>query len=573
MELKEKQQLKQRIKEELKSYSLVSPNVFSESIIDIFFKVLLHPLNDFSLRLDGIQTRVPMAFKKTILLEDLPKNEVLSAFSDFAKVEPFLRKVLFLVNPVQYQLIDNQKRGLAAFIDALDLNPSRIRYDVDTFDAIRNQPGYASHFLRVYNLRNIESHQCESWTRKELYENIESVLIVYIYATYKHVKTLKTIVNQEPDISSYLRRVVGDFEMWQKRFVHISGREKFEEIDLYAIESDEFNKVSPEKLREGKIDSLRTNIDENRMVVLGDPGMGKSTTLQYMAYKDAQSLLSTSNHPSVKIPIYVEMKLFSNADTVIDVAARKLQIEREKFIEYLVDGKVTLFLDGLNEIIQDLRKTIRIDIINLIASYTKSFIIITTRPLAYSNEFPDTPVFVLQRMENNQVEEFLEKNCSYEPAKIIILKEMNSNPRLGKIIRVPLLLKMLINVVIQNKGIIPTNKTLIIKKFISGLYEREKRKLTSDIDLRIIHRLLCHLGYKTRELKGSNAGCQIEEFDAIIEKRIEESRFKISVYQFLDFAIDLNLIVKDLDKYSFIHELYQEYYASEELYRIMAKQK
>ena len=77
----------------------------------------------------------------------------------------------------------------------------------------------------------------------------------------------------------------------------------------------------------------------------------------------------------------------------------------------------------------------------------------------------------------------------------------------------------------------------------------------------------------TRDLKGSNVGCSIEEFEAILEKRIEESRFKISVFEFLDIAVDLNIIVKDDNKFSFIHELYQEYYASEEFYRIVAKQK
>ena len=575
MDLAVKQQLKLKIKEELRSYSIAAPNVFSDYTIDTFIKVLLHPLNDFSLKLDGIQTRIPNALSK-ILLQDLPKNEVLASFPDFAKVEPFLRKMLFLVNPSQfqvYQIQDNPKRGLAAYIDALGLNPNRIRYDLDTVDNLQNLPNYAVHFFRAYNLRNVESHQCETWPKKELYENIESLLVVYIYSTYKHIKALKSIVSQEPDMSNYLSNVVSNFEIWQKRFVHITGKETFEEIDLYAIESDEYKGNKDERLREGKIDSLRDGIEENRMVVLGDPGMGKSTTLQYMAYKDAQILLATMNHPTVKIPVYIELKLFSNTDTVIDVAARKLNIDRDKLIEYLFDGKITLFLDGLNEILKDLKQSIRIDIQNIINIYPRTLAIVTTRPLAYSNEFQNTPVFILQRLENIQVEEFLEKNCNHETTKSIIINELKSNQRLGKIIRVPLLLKMLINVIITNKGVIPSNKALVIKKFITGVYEREKRKLTSDIDLRVIHRLLCFLGYKTRELKGSNAGCQIDEFEAIIEKRIEESRFTISVYDFLDFAVDLNLIVKDQDKYSFIHELYQEYYASEEFYRIMAKQK
>jgi hypothetical protein len=35
----------------------------------------------------------------------------------------------------------------------------------------------------------------------------------------------------------------------------------------------------------------------------------------------------------------------------------------------------------------------------------------------------------------------------------------------------------------------------------------------------------------------------------------------------------LNILVRDGNKFSFIHELYQEYFASEEVYRQMAKTK
>lgn len=147
------------------------------------------------------------------------------------------------------------------------------------------------------------------------------------------------------------------------------------------------------------------------------------------------------------------------------------------------------------------------------------------------------------------------------------MAEIRRNIRLGKIVRVPLLLKMLINVVLYNRGTIPENKVQIIKSFIQNLYEREKRKMVSETDYRVIHRLLCFVAYRTRELNGSNVGWRQEELEAVLEKRIEDSRYKLSVFEFLDAAIDLNILVKDDDKYSFIHELYQEYYAAEELFR------
>jgi len=233
----------------------------------------------------------------------------------------------------------------------------------------------------------------------------------------------------------------------------------------------------------------------------------------------------------------------------------------------LVRGKLTLFLDGLNEVLEELRRPIRQSIQELIRDYPNTAIIITSRPLAYANEFRTTPAFVLQRMEDVQIEEFLQKNCNQANIRAIIMGEIRRNLRLGKIVRVPLLLKMLINVVLYNRGNIPENKVQIIKNFIQNLYEREKRKMVSDTDYRVIHRLLCFVAYHTRERNGSNVGWRREEMEAVLEKRIEDSRFKLSVFEFLDAAIDLNILVRDEDKYSFIHELYQEYYAAEELFR------
>jgi hypothetical protein len=571
MQIEIQENLKKKIKEELKSINGSSPSIVNDEILDTFFNALLFPLNNTSYKLDGLQTRVPYSMWK-ILLNDLKKEEILSYFPDLAKIEPYLKKILLLQNPTLYQTLVNQNKGLAVFIDALGLNPNNLRLSNETLESARSKSDYAIHLLRVYNLRNIESHNCEFWTLKEIYENIESILIIYLYATYKHLSFLKVLVNQEPDLNSYLDNVVFSFERWQERFVHMKGKEKFEEIDLYAVESDEWSDSNNILLREGKIDELRNSIDENTMVLLGEPGMGKSTTMQYLAYKDAQNLL---NYPDgdTKIPIYLELKLLSKNETILEYAKKKTGLSLEKIHEYSLKGKITLYLDGLNELLNDLRKSARVDIQNLIVNYPDLSVMITSRPLAYSNEFKESPVFILQKLENIQIEEFLEKNCPHKQTKSIILSEVNNNLRLTKIVRIPLLLLMLINVVYSNKGIIPANKVQIIKKFIQNLFQREKQKMTTDIDLRIIHRLLCFLGYKTRELKGSNVGCQIEEIEAIIEKRIEESRFKLSVFDFLDNAIDLNILVKDGDKYSFVHELYQEYFASEEFYKINVKQR
>lgn len=567
-----KYQLKTKIGEELRAFRASDPLIFNDETIETFLDTLLYPIKDPAVRLEGLESRVVNALKKILLDDSASKEEISASFSDFVKIEPFLLKILYLTDSASYQSVVTAKSGLAKSIKLIGLNPGNVDFNTSPLLAL-NLPHFAAHLCRTYQLRNLESHVCLDWPKKDFFENIESVLIIYIRATYLKLSAIKSVIYQEPDLTNYLNKVVHEFELWQKRFVHITGIEKFEEIDLHAVESEDWSENDKRVLREGKIDDLRKNISENSMVVLGEPGMGKSTTLQYMSFNDAKELLSKTLNTDIKIPVYLELKLFSKQGNIINVAANKIGITTEKLIEYFIKGKITLFLDGLNEVFEEIRKSIRLEIQELIITYPELTIIITLRPLAYYNEFKDTPVFVLQRMENEQVEEFLVKNCNHSQTRILILNEIKNNLRLGKIVRVPLLLKMLINVALNNKGIIPNNKVQIIKSFIQNLYERETKKMITDMDFRIIHRLLCFTGYKTRELNQSNVGWRIEELEAILEKRIESSRFKISAYEFLDFAIDLNILVKDENKYTFIHELYQEYYASEEIFRLSALEK
>jgi len=558
-------QLAQQIKIELQDSISAHPAILTDEVIDVFLKTLVWPVGDSSVQLDGLETRVPEAMEK-MFLEDLPRSEQAAYFPEMARVEAYLQKILFLVNRLRYQQLKADRKGLAVYIRNTGINPGNIHLGTATEQSVAQSANFGDHLFRMYSLRNIESHQCVLWNRYQLAANITSTLVMFLYATYRNLPALSALVNQEPDLSAYLRKVVADFERWQQRFVHITGIEKFEEIDLFAIESEDWDTENQNELREGKIDELRKNIVERSMVVLGEPGMGKSTTMQYMAYGDAKALL-VAPASSLPIPVYLELKLFSLQDTIEAVTAHRLGISEEKVSEYLIRGKLTLFLDGLNEVLADLRRPIRAAVQELILQYPQANLIITSRPLAYANEFKTSPVFVLQRMEDMQIDEFLQKNCSRETIRRIIIGEIRRNIRLGKIVRVPLLLKMLINVVLHNKGSIPDNKVQIIKIFIQNLYERESRKMISDTDFRVIHRLLCFVAYLTRERNGSNVGWRADELEAVMESRIEESRFKLSVFDFLDTAVDLNILVKDDDKYSFIHELYQEYYAAEEMFR------
>lgn len=555
--------IRNEIRAEVKDIFSPDSNFKIDDIIDLFIKVILYPIDDK--QLDGISTRMPNSMQK-ILIDNISRVDKNSYFPDIAKVEPYFRKLLYLINYESYNKVIENRSGLGVIIDMLELNPNNINLNWSSLHSYQ-KVHYGEHLLKSYQLRNIESHQCNEWNNVKLYKELSSALVMYLYATSLHFEKLKGIVEPN-DFTDYLNGQSQIFKIWQSRFVHIEGKEEFAEVELYVKEisddiSNEDNVENYAFARKGKIQDLRKTIDENQMIILGDVGMGKTTTLQYIHFKDSQLALKDKNE---LIPIYFELKNFTSKDEFVQKIADKTEKETYLIKNMLEVGKFSICLDGLNEIEKTIKPTVFIKIKNLLTNYPKNHFIITSRPQSYNREFDDIllkrkiPVFVLQKMHDDQISDFLDKNGRAN--KIYIEGEIQANVRLKKIIQTPLMLTMLIAVV-QRDGKIPNEKGKIIRAFMFSLYKREQNQ-EINFDKDIFHLLLCYLGYQSRDLTGSNSGLDRDEYILpILEERKAQLGININLLDFLRKAIDLNIFVEEDNYYSFTHELYQEYYAAE----------
>lgn len=545
--------IKNEIKLETRNILPKEPQLKIDEVLDLFIQVLQFPVETKDGKINGLTERVPNAFHR-IFIDKLPRVDINTYFGDAVKIEPYLRKVLFLVNKPMYLNIHNDKDGLSAVLSALDLKKSPFKDE----------------YWVSYDLRNDESHQCENWSNGEIWEKLRSVFVMYLYATYKHQKALKVAINPF-DVSQYLNSEVQRIKFLQSRFVHIEGKETFTEVDLYArelIESDEEEIEEEQEVREGTIDNLRKTIKERKMVLLGDVGMGKSTTLLFLHLQDAQAAMLDKKK---NIPVYLELKNLTDKDSIIEKIKSKLKLDSAIFEELLNKGRLNIFLDGLNEIEKNIKVSVFNQINNLLEEYPSNFFLFTGRPLHYNREFDNTllkrkiPVFTLQKMGDKQIDDFITKNG--KTVKDYLLNEINSNERLKRIIQTPLMLTMLIAVVLK-EGKIPNEKGKIIRAFMHSLYLREQKQII-DFDIELFHILLCYLGFQTRDLTGSNSGLDRDEYIIpILEQRKEQLGVPINLLDFLRKAIDLNILVNDNNQYSFSHELYQEYYAAEFLMQL-----
>lgn len=550
-------QIKRNIKRQIKG-SFPS-NGDLEELIESFLSFVQYPLNDSFANLDGIETRLLDSI--TILFED-GTNKKDIAFAEFVKFEPYLRKILYLVDRGKLNIIESGKKGLSPLIKALGLNPESKDIYILTPEILKGENFHVEHLCRAYHLRNRESHHCIDFTQLELALNIQSVLIVYLHVTFLYLDKIKKTIDVY-GINKYLKREIASFTQWKESFVHIDGKEVID-IDIYAKE------LCPEEIdafeeRQGTINYLRHSIEENQMVILGEVGMGKSTTLQYLHYKDAEDCYIDN---SKQIPIYLELKYTDESENITNKLITKLGFEPVITEDLLKKGRFNIFLDGLNEIDKNIRNKIYKQIERFIYEYQLNQIIVTSRPLSYNREFDSSsngrtvPVFLLQLMAKNQIEEFLDKNGS--DVKDKILKEITSNLKLKEIVISPLILKMLVDVV-RRTDIIPNNKALIIKEFISNTLQREKK--IEDFDIEFYNSLLEDWAYRSRQLTNSNSGLNqnniVIPFFNDLRERLGKTNF--DVWNFLGKMRDIHLFTKEGNLLSFTHELYQEYFAAEYL--------
>lgn len=539
-------------------------------LIELFELCLSVKLNRTDLKLDGIESRISNALQ-IILIDEVGKAKKTSLFADFAKVEPFFRKVLYLVSPSKYDKYDKDNKGLSALIGALSLNTGNIDFKNADEEILKTTNFKAYHLLKVYHLRNIESHLCENWSLKELYENIENILVVYILVVERWKSELTEIITndnfqKEQDFKPYLNSVKEDFKSRIGRFVHIKGKEDIRLSQNLVIEnginSDDNERVE----RRGTVNDLRrSSVPEKRMLIWGDAGMGKSTTLEYLAYVDADKKLKDSLS---NIPVYISLGLLTEKSiTIKNAIFTKIGVDEVLGERMLVEGRINLFLDAINEIPRDdsnQLKTIRLrEIQNLIKLYKKCFIILSNRPQD-ENIFKEVPVFQLQKMDIEQIENFLNKNTDSKAEAQAILKNIKEDDRLEKIIRVPLMLSRLIEIY-KSSGEIPKSEGEIMNKFIHSLYYREiEEKKDGNFHIRTIHTLLRHLGYWSLEKRDTNSGMPENEVINYFLECKEKFGFTIDVIYVLETVTQLGILEKRENLYTFAHQAYQDYFHSQE---------
>jgi predicted NACHT family NTPase len=413
-------------------------------------------------------------------------------------------------------------------------------------------------------LKVIQKHKFQLIVTKEDLESALNTHIIYAYNWSKNIK-FKELLKAKNTNSLY--------------------------IDLDVQLSAKSNKAKKSPVEESYTIYEIINQCDSQIVMLGDPGAGKTTTTKNLCQKlICEDLPELSNY---KFPILIELRdlkekegiykrlksilginLFFGTDESLDKQKISLKAEQEVLERivnnYLNELNALILIDGLDEISPKIYSEITSEIKTLFLNLTNSKVVLTCRGASYNIQLENSNVYELCPLTDGQITYFVNKWFTSSSEVNDFFQKLNSSTFKEVSIR-PLLLAHLCALYEKTQKI-PEKPKTVYKKLVNLLLEEwdEERGIIRETNYNNFEterkfEFLCHFAY---ELTIS--------FDSKVysEDEIEEVFLRIAATFDLP-KRETKKVIKEIeshngiiikssyDSFEFAHKSMQEYLAAE----------
>ncbi|MEH2366578.1 HEAT repeat domain-containing protein [Nostoc sp.] len=345
----------------------------------------------------------------------------------------------------------------------------------------------------------------------------------------------------------------------------------------------------------------------NKFVVLGEPGIGKTTLMSYFAVMLAEQQtekLGLSADLEL-LPILIRIRDLGKASTknlleYVRNFANSIHVKELSkgfFEHWLEDGRALILLDGLDEIAKPSDRYELVKIIHsFLGQYSQNRAIITSRPAGYSREFFGTdefPHYHLEKFDDSQIDLFIQQwynsRLPNNPEKAqerqeSLKKALATQERIKLLARNPLLLTI-IALIHRYDAHLPRQRYKLYEQAVDTLLINwdvnkgiESWKLNY-IQLDDIKTLMQHLAYwiHSQGESGDKEGGTLIDRDELItqlSQYISDCTYQVQKHQAQEEAKRLVdhitercglLNEQGQDRYAFVHKTFQEYLAGEEI--------
>lgn len=599
--MKDWEQIKKGISKELKStLNTIDPAFEIENCLNLYSKVLNYKISiQTKDDLDGLEKTIQLVLdeylikgvvndtsigvfcknfeqfiKKTYYI--LEENDRIESVNLLDRSKPLpLLPFLSVLNKIKPIYIDNDGKDIEEIelvvldvIPKFKLNPqtgikqykrlypSSLSFDdfTELNDVKLNekyQNSFILYLIKAIILKNEQSHQAPDRSLVENSTNLNITLIaeLYIINFFKRElnNSFKKVNYQNQNFDNY---ILSEKDRLQKQ------SERFVSLNLKEMTTQNLTGKS------GFIEDILTS-SFNRIRILGQGGSGKTTTLEYLLYKDCLKWLDSPSNS--KIPILISLANLSSTEKILESIAKKLNTNIDYIEELLETNELKIYLDGINEMVQNREsKKIKLqEIDSLVENYPNLSLIITDRYEfdEYQNNMFNIPTFLIQKLDKIQINEFVKKYCNSEEQSNHVLKILSSKVNIQELLLRPLVLTRAIEIIKVDNDL-PEKEGQIIEKFIDGLLRREKdEKKDPLLNVRDFKLVLAYAANEIWVIHTSNAPINEYAFNKILLKAANYFGLeKFNAGYISRIGYELEIFLKSDDSIQFYHQSYIEFF-------------
>ncbi|MBD2503741.1 NACHT domain-containing protein [Anabaena azotica] len=307
----------------------------------------------------------------------------------------------------------------------------------------------------------------------------------------------------------------------------IPSQQWLEISDLMADFSFEFNFSGlGNNQHQTTLPALEAVSRYSKLMLLGKPGSGKTTFLQYLAIECSDDLRSVGDHRKFlanQVPIFIRLREFAedtqnenelNLLKYIIQEYRYGEIEEASTLTLLTGGKALILLDGLDEVPLAIFEKIIQEIRRFCHTFYQNKFVITCRTAAYKYKLPGFNEVEVADFQAQQIELFVKKwfvvvarQTTAEGKSFcnLFIQHLNlpENQSIGELATTPLLLHLLC-LVFRNKRQFPYRSAILYEQALNVLFARwdemrgiKRDNFSADLNLISKKQLLSYIALNT----------------------------------------------------------------------------
>ncbi|MEM8720178.1 MAG: NACHT domain-containing protein [Cyanobacteria bacterium P01_G01_bin.39] len=314
---------------------------------------------------------------------------------------------------------------------------------------------------------------------------------------------------------------------------------------------------------------------EQYLMVLGAPGMGKTTFLRKVGLEALKR--NKGDYQPNCIPVLLELKTFRTGEINFEKAiaaefANCGLLEYQKLTDkFLEQGKLLILLDGLDEVPTQRMNEMVIAIQNFVDRHSNNRFITSCRIAAYRNNFRRFTDVAIADFDDQQIKSFITNwfISNSERGKECLTRLNSSDYQAAKELTQTPLLLTLVCILYQRSGQFPTNRSTLYERALrvlleewNGAKEIPIEQLYKGLDTKRKELILSQIAYDTfsEDQLFFSRRTVVKQIEKLLPELLPDEKFVDGNHVLRDIEVQHGLLVERAESiYSFSHLTIQEF--------------